>query len=442
MRATVSFVTLVCFAPVATGCLSHEYAIPKSELGRLVEKPPETRGAQVRVVQQLGTRRGEAIEVQEPVAETPPPAQTETQNLAVGDGRLRGQRPGPGPASPAVRGGWRGSAGNGWSGAPAPSGGWHGAPASAGGGWHGAPASGGGGGGGWHGAPASGGGGLHLPSGGGGSSDGDALVVMAVVAVVLVAVAAVGLVGTEGMRFDGQVAMSPYQPVHLKRGDGEQVIALGDLTPAILAGVDEALVMDDEGYGFRRLGHELHRKGFAFKMDVGTLAFAGTDGDHTATVVGPTAHMQLGGFVTDTFGALLTAEVGGATDQFGATFTRHSFGLELQAFPLNAGIFHLGTYVNGGMAVAGKTGSDEVRSGPRLGGGLLAELESDRADGADVPRRGQRGLPWRMVVRRHRDNRASGVLSYCESAARQAQSWRCSAAASSPSPISTRSVRG
>ena len=31
--------------------------------------------------------------------------------------------------------------------------------------------------------------------------------------------------------------------------------------------------------------------------------------------------------------------------------------------------------MNGGMAVAGKTGSDEVRSGPRLGGGLLAELD-------------------------------------------------------------------
>jgi hypothetical protein len=199
--------------------------------------------------------------------------------------------------------------------------------------------------------------------------------VLAVVAVVIVAVAAVGLIGTEGVRFDGQVAMSPYQPVHLKRDDGEQVVALGDLTPASLAGVDEALVMDDEGYGFRRLGHELHRKGFAFKLDVGTLAFSGAEGDHAATVVGPTAHMQLGGFLTDTFGALLTAEVGGATDQFGATLTRHSVGLELQGFPLNAGIFHLGAYVNGGMAVSGKTGSDEVRSGPRLGGGLLAELD-------------------------------------------------------------------
>jgi hypothetical protein len=368
MRATVSFVTLVCFGSVASGCLSHEYAIPKGELGRLATLPPEIRGAHVRVVQQLGTRRSEAIESEEPVEQPPFGPQGESDVFIDGQISVGGPSSVRGSARAPV--GWRGSpagGGRGWSGTPAPSG-WHG-PAAGGGGWHGAPS---GGGGGWHGAP-SGGGGLHIPSGGG-SSDGDALVVMAVVAVVLVAVAAVGLIGTEGMRFDGQVAMSPYQPVHLKRDDGEQVIALGDLTPATLTGVDEALVMDDEGYGFRRLGHELHRQGFAFKLDVGTLAFAGADGDR-ATVVGPTAHMQIGGFFTDTFGALLTAEVGGATDQFGATLTRHSLGLELQAFPLNAGIFHLGTYVNGGLAISGKTGSDEVRSGPRVGGGLLAEID-------------------------------------------------------------------
>jgi hypothetical protein len=359
MRASVSFVTLFCFASVASGCLSHEYAIPKSELGRLAATPPELRGAQVRVVQQMGTRRGEPIPVDEPLA--PGPAAEVQGGYADTqvwiDGRLVGTYGGPGPRAyggPAA-GGWRGTAhgtGPGWNGSPASAGGWKGS------------ASGGGG-----------GGGLHMPSGGG--SDGDALVVVAVVAVVIAAVAAVGLVGTEGLRYDGRVAMSPYQPVHLKDGGGEHVVALGDLTPAAIAGVDEALVMDDEGFGFQRLGQKLRRRGLTFKLDAGTLAFAGSEdgGAVATTVVGPAAHVQLGGFLTDTFGALLTAELGGATDRSGATLTRHSLGLELQSFWLNLGAFHLGTYTNGGLAISGKTGSDEVRTGPRLGGGLLAEVD-------------------------------------------------------------------
>jgi hypothetical protein len=358
MRATVSFVTLVCFAPVASGCLSHEYAIPKSELGRLTATPPELRGAQVRVIQQMGTRRGEPIPVGEPTAPQPAyasEAQGEYADTQVWiDGRFVGAfgAPGPRPYGGPAPGGWRGpanSVGPGWHGSSSPAGGWKGSPSTGGGG------------------------GLQLPSGGG--SDGDALVVVAVVAVVLAAVAAVGLIGTEGARYDGRVAMSPYQPVHLKDGGGEHVVALGDLSPAAIAGVDEALVMDDEGYGFRRLGQKLHRRGLTFKLDAGTLAFAGNEEDGPATVVGPAAHVQLGGFLTDTFGALLTAELGGATDRSGATLTRHSLGLELQSFWLNLGAFHLGTYTNGGLAISGKTGSDEVHTGPRVGGGLLAELD-------------------------------------------------------------------
>src|SRR4051812_13698122 len=129
MRATVSFVTLICFAPVAAGCLSHEYAIPKSELGRLAATPPETRGAHVRVVQQLGTRRGEAIEVEEAGPEPPLATQAETQVWMSDTDVFVGGGPGSVPRASSVRAGWRGSAGNGWSGAPASTGGWHGAPA-------------------------------------------------------------------------------------------------------------------------------------------------------------------------------------------------------------------------------------------------------------------------------------------------------------------------
>ncbi len=322
-----------------------------------------------------------------PPPEDPPPPD---QDLFAGDGsaeiRLDGSfararradmsRNGRGQPTPAD-GGWRGStpsgagtggggtpSGAGWRGTPSGAGtGWHGSPSPVAG-WHGTPAPSGGGGGGWPGMPS--------VSGGGGGDSGEVMVVIAVIAIVIVAAVAVGLVCTEGVRFDGYVQMSPAQPVHLKRDGGEIVLALAELTPDSVAGVDEALVMDDEGYGFRRLRQQLDRKGLAFKLDAGTMAFAGGD---NSTVVGPTAHFQVGGFFTNNIGALITGELGGATDRFGATISRHSVGLELQGFWLNRGRLHVGNYLNGGKAFSGKTGDDVIRKGPRFGGGLLAELD-------------------------------------------------------------------
>jgi hypothetical protein len=398
MRVSVSLITLACFAPVATGCLSHEYVIPKGELGRLAAAPPETRGAHVRVVQQIGSRRGDPIPPdQTPVAEwtpaqpmpapsppppedPPPPEPDVFAGDSSGELRIEGSFARArradllrGQSAPA-NAGWRGStpsgagagAGTGWRGTPSGTGaGWHGS-ASPVSGWHGTATPSGGGGGG-HGMPSFSGGG-----GGGGSDSGEVMVVIAVIAIVIVAAVAVGLVGAEGVRFDGYVQMSPAQPVHLKRDGGEIVLPLGELTADSVAGVDEALVMDDEGYGFRRLEHPLDRKGLAFKLDAGTVAFAGGD---NSTVVGPTAHFQVGAFFTNNIGALITGELGGATDRFGATLSRHSVGIELQGFWLNRGPIHLGTYVNGGRAFSGRTGENVIQKGPRIGGGLLAELD-------------------------------------------------------------------
>ena len=68
MRAAISLLTLGFFAPVASGCISNEYVIPKQELRRLTTIPPEVRGQQVHVIQDLGSRRMDAI----PTDGTPP----------------------------------------------------------------------------------------------------------------------------------------------------------------------------------------------------------------------------------------------------------------------------------------------------------------------------------------------------------------------------------
>ena len=87
--------TLAFFAPIATGCISNEYVIPREELRRLTRCPPEQRGQQVHVIQDLGSRRMDAIPTDgpnwpqaepwpQPYVEPPPPeAETETRDTDV-----------------------------------------------------------------------------------------------------------------------------------------------------------------------------------------------------------------------------------------------------------------------------------------------------------------------------------------------------------------------
>ena len=375
MRAAVSLMTLAFFAPIATGCISNEYVIPRDELRRLAVTPPEQRGQQVHVIQDLGSRRMDAIPTDgpswpqaepwpQPYVEPPPPEE-ETRDTDVelglhGDIYIDGgYRHAPGGYSPPAGGAqaWRGSPPTGPGMTPA--GGWQGKPPSGGGisGWRGAPP--GSSGGGWRGVPSSGsgssGGGLgNIGSGGGGGNGGEAMVVLAVVLAVIAVVMTVSLVSSEGIRFDGLAQMSPWQPVHLKqRGGGELVIALGDLSPVAIEGAVEAKVMDDEGYGIRTLDHLRLDRRWAptFKLDAGSMTFA-----RSGTVrSGFVSNMQVGLFVRPWLGLLLTAGVGGAGDEYGATITRHMFGFEAQSLPLALGPVQLGGYVNIGAAAIAST---------------------------------------------------------------------------------------
>jgi hypothetical protein len=367
--ACVSVVTLAAFLPLAVGCTSNEYVIPHEELARLAATPPQQRGGRVRVVQDLGDRRGDPVEL----TAAPPPPQFVTDDEAadgrdVNDGGDVDNDGGDADVQIDASGGGHRARRNSVS----ISGGGGGSRSSPGRStlqtWHAAPGStpgrpGGGGGG--HGVS-----GGHIGGGGGGNGDAALVALIVVVAVVV----AIGLVSSEGVRFEGYVAMSPEQPVHLRAANGQTTtIPVADLSPGWVAGTVEAKVMDDEGFGLRRLDRlPLDRRGATFKLDSGTMAFdfAG------ATLTGPTMNIQTGYFFTRRLGLVANIGLGGGAET-GGLVPRHALGLELQAFPLAWGRVHLGAFGNGGMALTkvllGSTPT--YVSGPSGGGGALAELD-------------------------------------------------------------------
>jgi hypothetical protein len=361
----VAVLTLTSFAVAASGCLSNEYAIHKDELMRVAAIAPESRGQGVRVSQQLGDRRADAVEEAIPSpyegGESYEPSGNVSLNVNVGGG---GSSSGGG-----VRGG--AVAGGSFHGTP-PGGGFHGTPAS--GGFHGTPGVGG-----FHGTPVpKGGGGVDLNLGGGGGKGGEVILILVVAAIVGATIATVALAASEGMRFEGHTAMSPEQLIYLNDAAGTHAVPLGELTAAQAAAADSALVMDDEGYGLHRLDHApLDRKGGVFRLDMGAGAF--NLGATRASGFG--AHIQAGAYFTHTLGLVFDFGIGtGTADPCCAalpvptdTMTRLSFGLEGQALPLALGPLHLGAFAGGGIATAGSGGVYE--NGPIASAGALLELD-------------------------------------------------------------------
>jgi hypothetical protein len=384
--AHVSLLTLAFFLPVAAGCVSNEYVIPKDELMHQAQMPLAARGQRVRVVQGLGDRRGYPVPPSPappvPIAETagvePPPdveplgepspsgpqadaAEPAPDELAEGsDDQVDLQLDGGGDGQRTVRH------------APAPRGAR--GPIQASHAWRGpgrvAPRAG-------HAGGGSGTGGGHWGGGlggggGGGGNGGDALVVLAVIAVVVGVVVGVCLVSGEGIRFDGYVRLAPEQPIHLKDSAGRtRDLSLAALSPDDVAATVEAKIMDDEGFGIERLDRmPLDRRGGVFKLDSGATTF----GLGPESFSGPTATIQFGYFFTRKLGLLANIALGGATDDQGTVVTRHTFGLELQSLPLEKGRLHAGGYLDAGFALAGTTTNDVV-SGPAGGGGALVELD-------------------------------------------------------------------
>jgi hypothetical protein len=340
------------------GCVSNEYVIPKTELKRLSLLPPSQRGMRVQVAQSLGSGgelssdRGEVMadrDYADKFAAYDQPESTSEPGSARVEINLRlDGLGGRGRASLAHSSGPSGRGTGGW-GARAPSS----ANTSSSG-----PRSGGGGGG-------------HFNfGGGGGGGGGDDLAVFAIIVVAVAILAAAGLAVTEGLRYDGFVQLHPEQPVHLKSIAGTvSTLPLAALTPADVAVTQEALVLDNEAFGFR-FDHRraLDRKGFAFKVDFGSLD--SLCGCYSAA--GLASNIQLGYFPHHRVGLLGTLTLGGGKNALDQTFQRHSANIEAQVFPLQAWRIHLGGFGHGGLQVA----RDEfgTRTGAAWGGGAILEF--------------------------------------------------------------------
>jgi hypothetical protein len=207
--------------------------------------------------------------------------------------------------------------------------------------------------------------GSRLGNAGGGKDD-----VIAVL-VVLAVLASVGMIATEGVRYDGVVAMYPWQGVHLTDTAGrEREIPLAQLTPDDAASSSEAKVMDDEGWGMMRLGRmALDRRGFTWKMNLGVL--------HSSCAClnanGVAADLQLGYFPHQMVGILANWSPAGGSDADGNSFSRHNIALEAQFFPLSVWRLHLGGFGHAGVMYA----YDDLigsRNGAAFGGGGMLEL--------------------------------------------------------------------
>lgn len=348
--ALVAFAAFLSYA--CGGCLSNEYVIPQSELVRLATLPPEQRGQSVRVVQKIGERRSDAIDTTQPPPPAypqeggygPPPAgyveEGPHSHVGVGVGIYMA----PGPMLPPGPG-FVSSGGRGPRALPGPGG-------SMGGG-RAAPTT----------RPKA-----STGRGGGGGKD-----ELAALLIVVALLATVGMVATEGARYDGTVALYPWQPVHLKDSAGqEREIPLAQLTPADAAVASTALVMDDEGWGLMRLGRRpLDRKGFAFKMDLGLMRSACTS---CLSADGLGVNVQLGYFPHSMVGVLGTWAYSGGSDSAGESYYRHNLAVEVQAFPIALWRLHIG-----GFGHAGTQYADDAlggrRNGAAFGGGVLLEID-------------------------------------------------------------------
>jgi hypothetical protein len=369
-RRWISQVIAVALVAGQVGCLSHEYVIPRDELSRLASSPPERRGERLRAVQEIGVRRGPALDPNLPPPMPAPGGPIYTDRGVVdpgwhshvylgggfsyggGGGRRYRSAPPPSVAVASPVGSPNSLGPTAPAGTPLPT------PPAAPPASVSPPAA----------APAP----TRTPRTGGGSSSNDELVAYAVIAVAVAALAAVGAGVTEGMRFDGDIAAAPQQYVYLQddRG-GERAVPLWALTPADVAGTEKAVLRDDEGYGLVLIERgPLNRKGFSFKVDAGSLSTEVGD----TTPWGFASHIQLGYFPHKRFGLLAGASLAGTTGEDG--FARHAVTAEAQIFPLNLWRFHLGGAFYGGSAVAPRDlDGGEVWGVPILGGAAILEIE-------------------------------------------------------------------
>ena len=278
-------------------CGTTTYQISASELQRLATLPPEQRGQNVRVVQQLSDADVGA----------PQPVNTETQivffpTIVVdsGGGRRRGGGWGPNATTP------HGSTGHG-----------------------------------------GGQGGVHAGSSGGSSGAGDgkaeaiAIVVLAVTALVVAAV-------IEGSREDGFAQIHPMTPLYLTGQDGSSVVMpLAALDPDSAAFSRYGYIRSNETPWHWNGRAPLDRAGFTYAVLAGTGTFTSADGSKNS---GTATTIQFGFFPEQHIGIVSSLFFGWRDNNAAQTLFETRYTLEADGYLAQAGPVHFGLYAGGGGA--------------------------------------------------------------------------------------------
>ncbi len=324
-------------AVLTSGCLGHLYEIPRTELERIVQTPPDQRGQGVYAVQQFSTASEPApAPAWAPSEGEPPPGYSLSLHghYWVPSFYINYGTPSYAPppySPPAVH---------------------DATPVSST---------------------------QSVPtSSGTSSSDGsiqnvDKLLVVAIVVGVAVGV---GLAATEGLRHEGLVAVHPHHPVHLWHRDGAQsIVALDELTPEHLGNLDSATLSGHEGAGlWLRDAAPLNRAGFSYQLGAGNdhLSLPGRQSQRSLGF-----RFALGYYPSRKFGLLAESRLQPGDDGFNS-FYNVRLGLEAQWYPIVLWRLHLGPFVGAGQSWSASAGASlPTTKGqrPYVTFGGLAEFE-------------------------------------------------------------------
>ncbi|HEX8824319.1 MAG TPA: hypothetical protein VF794_30640 [Archangium sp.] len=201
----------------------------------------------------------------------------------------------------------------------------------------------------------------------------DKLLVAAIVVGVAVGV---GLAASEGARYEGTVAVHPHHPVHLwYQGGRQDIVALDELTPEHLRGVERATLSGREGAGlWLRGAAPLNRKGFSYQFGAGEDSL-GLPGGLNPRSLG--FRFALGYFPVKKLGLLVDSRLQSGGDGTGGFYNVRA-GLEAQWYPLALWRLHLGPFVGGGQSWSASAGGGlPTTQGerPYVSFGGLAEFE-------------------------------------------------------------------
>ncbi len=330
-RRTHNLLAALLLLLTLPGCLAKSYEIPTDELQRLVTVPPQERGQVVRAVQRLASADEPArAPAWAPQAADFPGDETPTDR---GDAVYAPYQPRPtfgyvyilpplylgyGPPayysrSPEVGG-------------PSPGGFYSGAT-----------------------------------SRGASTARGDAKAAAAALVAAAVAVALVATIGfaaTEGVRYDGIVAVHPHHPLHLIAANGrERLIGLDELTRFDIDPTGTAIIVADEGAGLWQRGRApLDHTGWTWQFGGGWMM---QQVARDRALGGYVFHMNLGGFINPWLGIVGSVEAGAGSDTVTTGdmwFLR--YGADLVWLPVHLGVWHFGPRIGGGLQYLNTGGGD------------------------------------------------------------------------------------